>query len=90
MKNDLKNRSIWGQLKSGFDYPKKAYWYEIISGILAYPAVSLGLEHTNWLGIEKELILYRDENNECHIEWTRKSNLLFRYLEYERKHGTRS
>ena len=69
---------------------KKAYWYEIITGVLAYPAVGFGKERTNWFGITKEFILYRDENNKCHVEWIKKTDLLFRYLDYERKHGTRT
>ena len=69
---------------------KKAYWYEIITGVLAYRAVGLGIERTNWLGITKEFILYRDEKDKCHVGWVRKDELLFRFLDYERKHGTRT
>ena len=85
---NMKKDNIWVQLSSGLNCVKKAYYYEIVTGVLSYRAVSLGRERISWLGIVKELILYRDENDKCHIEWVRKNDLLFRFLDYERKHGT--
>jgi hypothetical protein len=84
----MKADSIWVQLSSGFNCIKYAYWLEVFTGLLAYPAVSLGRMRKKWWMKEtQELVLYRDENNKCHVEWIDKSKLLFRYLDYERRTG---
>lgn len=75
--------NIWHKLNGGLRTDvektgtKRKLWYEIIPGVCAFEAITLGITKKrfwNWQG-NKCLILYRDINNKCVIEWIPESQL---------------
>jgi len=72
-----KNESIWHYLSPGlgeFTMPKRKIWYEIIPGIMAFKAVTLGKTRM-WFWKRETLILFRDIDDRCKFAWARPSEI---------------
>lgn len=76
-----KNESIWHRLTAGLDTKAKRtkLWYEIIPSVYALEAITLGRKR-KFLGKTQCLILYRDVDKKCIVEWVLLSNLVNRDL----------
>ena len=78
MKKEIAKRSIWNILTAGIDInaKKEKLWYEIIPGLYAEKAVTLGRTKNTIFG-KKTLILYRDDN-QCNVSWIKNKFLISR------------
>ena len=75
------NESIWHFLSPGlgeFILPKRKIWYEVVPGVLAFQAVTLG-KTRKWFWSEELLILFRDVDNTCKFAWIRPSETVNRH-----------